>query len=62
LGVGFEAYIAPLNIMATPPQKVLFILPDDQFVITLFLAYRFGRIIDTQFNPKRSKIDNIIVD
>ncbi len=62
LGVGFEAYIAPLNIMATPPQKVLFILPDDQFVLTLFLAYRFGRIIDTQFNPKRSKIDNIIVD
>lgn len=62
IGVGFDAYIGPLDIMATPPQKVLFVLPDDQFVLTLFIGYRFGRIIDTQFNPKRSKIDNIIVD
>lgn len=62
VGIGLDAYVKPINIMATPAQDVLFVLPDDQFILTLFIGYRFGKVIDTRFNPKRNKIDDIIVE
>ena len=62
LGVAFDAYIGKVPVMATPPGKLLFILPDDQFFLTLFISYRFGRVIDTRFNPKQNKIDKIIAE
>ena len=60
LGVGLDAYVGKVPIMATPPGKLLFILPDDQFYLTLFIGYRFGKIIDAKSNPKQSKLDRII--
>ena len=60
LGVAFDAYINKVTIMSTPPNKLLFVLPDDQFYLTLFISYRFGKVIDTQFKQRRSKIDEVI--
>lgn len=62
VGIGFDAYVSSLKIMDTPPQKIFYIFPDDQFFVTLFIGYRFGKVIDTQFNPRRSKVDDLIVD
>ena len=62
VGVAFDAYVGKVPIMATEPGTLLFVLPDDQFYLTLFISYRFGKVIDTQFNPKRNKFDKIITD
>jgi hypothetical protein len=62
LGIAFDAYAGKVPIMHTPPGKLLFILPDDQFYLTLFISYRFGKVINTQFTPRRNRIDDIITD
>jgi hypothetical protein len=62
IGVGFDSYLKKVRIMDTPPDKILFILPDDHFVLTLFISYRFGKVIDTKFNPKRSAIDDMMIE
>lgn len=62
VGCGLDAYARRLDIMATPPEKILFVLPDDYFVFTLFISYRFGKVIDTQFSPRRNKLDEMLVD
>jgi hypothetical protein len=59
-GMAFDAYAKKVKIMDTPANKILYLLPDDQFFITLFVSYRFGKVIDTQFNPKHNAIDNMI--
>lgn len=60
-GIGFDAYLNKIRIVDTPPEKILFVLPDDYFVLTLFLSYRFGKVIDTKFNPKRTAVDDMIL-
>jgi hypothetical protein len=60
VGVGLEAYLKKISIMDTAPDKILFLLPDDHFFVTLFISYRFGKVIDTKFNPRRTKIDDLI--
>lgn len=62
LGMAMDVYAKKLKIMDTPVNKFLYILPDNQFVISLFLSYRFGKVIDTRFNPKRTKIDDLLVN
>ncbi|MBN1116379.1 MAG: hypothetical protein JXA77_04215 [Bacteroidales bacterium] len=61
-GAGFDAYARKLRIMDTQPEKILFILPDDYFVLSLFISYRFGKVLSSQFTPQRNRIDNLIVD
>lgn len=60
VGVGLDAYVGKVPIMETSPGKVLFVLPDDQFYLTLFISYRFGKVINTRFNQKQNKIDRMI--
>ena len=62
IGVAFDAYIGKVPIMATSPGKLLFVLPDDQFYLTLFISYRFGRVIDTRFNQRRNKVDRMLTE
>jgi hypothetical protein len=62
LGAAFDAYIGKVPIMAAPAGKLLFVLPDDQFFLTLFISYRFGKIINTRANPRRTRIDEIITE
>jgi hypothetical protein len=62
LGLALDGYIGKVPIMETSPGKLLFVLPDDQFILTLFISYRFGKVIDTRFNPKQNKIDKIITE
>lgn len=59
-GIGFDAYLLPIEIMYAPQEKILFVLPDDHFILTLFISYRFGKVIDTQFNFKRNRFDKLI--
>lgn len=60
LGVAFDAYVNKVPIMYTEPGRLLFVLPDDQFYLTLFISYRFGKVIDTRFNTKRNRLDKAI--
>ncbi len=59
LGIGFDAYVKPLKIMDTSAEKILFILPDNQFILTLFISYRFGKVIDTQFSQRPRRKDKL---
>ncbi len=59
-GISLDAYIRSFNIIDTPTNNVLFFLPDDQFIVSLFASYRFGKIIDTKQNPKKNRIDKMI--
>jgi len=61
-GVGLDAYAIKVPIMDVPQERILFILPDNYFILTLFLSYRFGKVIDMKRNPGRSKIDKLIID
>ena len=62
LGIAFDGYVKKLKIMDVPVEKVLFVLPDDHFILTLFISYRFGKVIDTKFSPKRNAVDDIILN
>lgn len=62
LGVSFDAYAGKVPIMATPSGKLLYVLPDDHFFLAVFISYRFGRVINTRFNPKQNKIDKIVTN
>ncbi len=62
LGMAMDIYAKKLKIMDTPSNKVLYLLPDDQFIITLFVSYRFGKVIDTRFDQKRTPIDQMIIN
>lgn len=62
MGVAFDAYAGKVPIMDTPPGKVLFVLPDDQFYLSLFISYRFGKVISTRFDQQQSKVDKILTE
>jgi hypothetical protein len=62
VSASFDAYAREIIIMDTPTEKILFVLPDDHFVLTLTVSYRFGKVIDTKFNPKRSEIDKVLTE
>lgn len=62
LGLAFDAYIGKVPIMETEPNKLLFVLPDDQFYLTLFLSYRFGKVISTPYEQKKTKIDQMLAE
>ncbi len=62
LGLAFDAYLGKVSIMSAPAGKLLFVLPDDQFILTLFISYRFGKVIDAQFNTNKNKIDKLLID
>lgn len=62
VGASFDAYAKKLEIMDTPSEKLFFILPDNYFVLTLFVSYRFGRVINAQFKPDNKAIENIILE
>lgn len=62
LGVAMDIYAGKLEIMDASTEKILFILPDDHFTLTLFISYRFGQVINSQFTSRRNKIDNLISD
>lgn len=62
VGAAFDAYFTEVEIMADQNDKILLVLPDKHFIFTLFISMRIGRVIDTRFNPKRSSIDNFIID
>lgn len=62
LGIGIDAYLLPLKIMDAPREKILFLLPDDQFFITLFIGYRFGKVIERQFTPRKNRLDKLITE
>jgi hypothetical protein len=60
--IALDAYVRKIKIMETPPEKILFVLPDDYFVLTLTISYRFGKVIDTKFSPKQNKVDDMLVN
>ncbi len=61
-GVCLDAYLLPIKIMDTPSEKTLFLLPNEHFIPSLYISYRFGKVIDTKFNPKKSAIDEMLID
>ena len=61
-GVAIDGYIRKLKIMDVPSEKIFFVLPDNHFVLTLFVSYRFGKVVDAKFNPKRSAIDDMLLN
>ncbi|MBN2485234.1 MAG: hypothetical protein JXB34_04590 [Bacteroidales bacterium] len=60
LGLAFDAYFRELKIMDTKPGKVFFILPDNYFVLTLFISYRFGKVIDAQYSNRSNRVEDIL--
>ncbi|QQS50257.1 MAG: hypothetical protein IPM71_11750 [Bacteroidota bacterium] len=62
LGLAFDAYIGKVPIMETESNKLLFVLPDDQFYLTLFISYRFGKVISTPYEQKKTKIDQMLAE
>lgn len=62
VGVGFDTYLKSVKIMDVPVEKWFFVLPDDHFIFTIFLSYRFGKVIDTMFNQSTNSIDNLIIE
>jgi hypothetical protein len=51
-GMVFDAFIKKAEIMATEDNK--------QFFFTLFVSYRFGKVIDARFKQRRNKLDTLI--
>jgi hypothetical protein len=49
-----DAFIRKIPIMAN--DQNYWIYP------AFFLSYRFGKVIDAQFNLKQSKIDEVLAD
>ena len=61
-GICIDAYLLPIKIMDTPSEKMFFLLPGEHFIPTLYISYRFGKVIDTKFNPKKTAIDDMLID
>ncbi|MBN2349954.1 MAG: hypothetical protein JXJ22_14025 [Bacteroidales bacterium] len=53
-GVIFDTFLKDIPIMAVEKNN--------QFFFTLFISYRFGRVINAQFKEKKTKLDEIIVN
>ncbi len=62
IGIALDAYFKPVKIMDTKQENVFFFLPENYFFPTLFLSYRFGKVINSQFNSKLNAIDDILVE
>jgi hypothetical protein len=62
LGIALDAYFKPVKIMDTKQENVFFVLPENYFFPTLFLSYRFGKVINSQFNSKPNTIDDILIE
>ncbi len=41
---------------------IMYVENNNRFFITLFLSYRFGKVIDSRFKTRKTKIDELIVD
>jgi hypothetical protein len=53
-GVALDAFIKPIEIMATEENRQLYVL--------LYLNYRFGWVKDPKKNPHKNKIDKILTE
>lgn len=53
-GVIIDAFPQKIPIMATEDNNFLF--------FTMFISYRFGKVVNAQFSNKKTKIDRIILD
>lgn len=62
IGIAFDIYVRPLNIMSVPTEKVLYLLPDNHFIPTLFVSYRFGKVINSRFKNNQTTIDNLLIE
>lgn len=62
VGVALDAYVLPIRIMDTVSENVIFLLPENHFFPTLFISYRFGKVINSQFNNRRNVVDDFLVD
>lgn len=62
IGIALDAYVLPVKIMDTVSEKVFFALPENHFFPTLFISYRFGKVINSQFSSGRNAVDDFLVD
>ena len=53
-GIILDAFLKKIPIMA--------IENNNQFFLTLFVSYRFGKVIDARFKMRKTELDEIIVD
>lgn len=59
-GLAMDAYALPIDIIYAPSEKILFALPDDHFVLTFFISYRFGKVISQR--TQKTKVDQMLVE
>jgi hypothetical protein len=62
IGIAFDAYVRQINIMSVPTESILYLLPDNHFIPTLFISYRFGKVISSRFNTSQSVIDELLIE
>ena len=53
-GIMVDAFIKKVPIMAIENNSQIF--------LTLFVSYRFGKVIDARFKMKKTGLDEIITD
>jgi len=53
-GITFDAFIKKVPIMATENNS--------RFFISLFVSYRFGKVVNARFNQKKTGIDEILTN